>query len=96
MAVQCDVGLYKAKPKGLGFCAQKQIISRVTGLMFCQPMRGLIDADYQCIRVCYRNERGAHAGTAEGIEDQRSAVAPQFLKQLLERLPGMRGAGFAP
>ena len=64
--------------------------------MFCQPMRGLIDADYQCIRVFSRNERGAHTGTAERIENQRSVIRLQPLEQLLERLPGMRGAGFAP
>ena len=30
-----------------------------------RPMSGLIDTDHQCIRVCYRDERGAHAGAAE-------------------------------
>ena len=64
--------------------------------MFCQPMRGLIDADYQCIRVFFRNERGAHTGTAERIEDQRSAITLPTLKQLLERFPGMRRAGLSP
>ena len=64
--------------------------------MFCQPMRGLIDTDYQCIRVFSRNERGAHASAAERIEDQGSVVTPQSLQQLLECLPGMRGAGLAP
>ena len=64
--------------------------------MFCQPMRGLIDTDYQCIGICLGDERGAHAGAAEGIEDQRSVVAPQSLQQLLECLPGVRGAGFTP
>ena len=64
MAVQRDAGLHKAKPKRLGFRAKQQIILRV-GLMFSQPMSGLIDTDHQCIRVCYRDERGAHAGAAE-------------------------------
>ena len=64
--------------------------------MFCQPMRGLIDTDYHCIGICFCNERGAHAGAAERIEDQRSVISLQPLEQLLERLPGMRGAGFTP
>ena len=65
MAVQCDASLHQAKPKRLGFRAKQQIILRVTGLMFSQPMSGLIDTDHQRIRVCYRDERGAHAGAAE-------------------------------
>ena len=59
-------------------------------------MRRLIDAHHQRIRVCSRNERGAHSSTAERIQYQRSVVSLQPLEQLLERLPGMRGAGFAP
>ena len=50
MAVQCDASLHQAKPKRLGFRAKQQIILRVTGLMFSQPMSGLIDTDHQCIR----------------------------------------------
>ena len=64
--------------------------------MFCQPMSGLIDAHHQCIGIRLRNKRRAHAGAAERIDDQRSVVALQPLEQLLERLLGMRGAGFAP
>ena len=96
MAVQCDVGLYKAKPKRLGLCAKQKVILRSASLMFSQPMCGLIDTDYQCIGICFGDERGAHACTAEGIEDQRPVITLPTLKQLLERLPGMRGAGFAP
>ena len=65
MAVQFDAAFCKAKPKRLGFSAKQQIILPVTGLMFCQSMSGLIDTDHQCIRVCFRDERGAHAGAAE-------------------------------
>ena len=65
MAVQFDAAFSQAKPKRLGFSAKQQIILPVTGLMFCQPMSGLIDTDHQCIRVCFRDERGAHAGAAE-------------------------------
>ena len=64
--------------------------------MFCQPMTGLIDTDYQRIRIRLRDKRRAHAGAAERIDNQRSVVALQPLEQLLERLLGMRGAGFAP
>ena len=64
--------------------------------MFCEPMSGLIDTDYQRIRIRLRNERRAHAGATERIDDQRSVVALQLLEQKLERFSGMRGAGFAP
>ena len=64
--------------------------------MFCQPVRGLIDTDHQCLRMRSCHERGTHASAAEGIEDQRSVISLQPLEQLLERLPGMRGAGLAP
>ena len=59
-------------------------------------MSGLIDTDYQRIRIRLRNKRGAHAGTAERIDDYRSVVTLQPLEQLLERFSGMRGAGFTP
>ena len=64
--------------------------------MLCQPMSGLIDTDYQRIWIRLRNERRAHAGAAERIDNQRSVVALQPLEQLLERFSGMRGARFAP
>ena len=64
--------------------------------MFCQPMSGLIDAHHQRIRIGLRNKRCAHAGATERIDNQRSIVMLQPLAQLLERLSGMRGAGFAP
>ena len=65
MVVPRDTGFYKAKPKRLCLCAKQQVILRSGDLMFCQPMRGLIDADHQCIRVRCRDKRGAHAGAAE-------------------------------
>jgi hypothetical protein len=33
--------------------------------MFCQPMRGLIDTDYQRIRIRLGNKRRAHTGSTE-------------------------------
>ena len=48
------------------------------------------------IRVRRRDECRAHASAAERIENQRSIITLPTLKQLLERLPGMRGTGFAP
>ena len=65
MAVQFDAGLYKAKPKWLGFCAKQQVILRSRSLMFCQPMSGLIDTDHQRIGMRLSDERCAHAGAAE-------------------------------
>ena len=59
-------------------------------------MSGLIDTDYQRIRIRLRNKRRAHAGAAERIDDQRSVVTLQPIEQLFERFSGMRGAGFAP
>ena len=96
MAVQHDAGFYKAKPKRLGFSAEQQVISRSGGLMFCQPVCGLIDAYHQRVRMRFRNERRAHASAAERIEDQGSLLALKPVEQLRERSPRMRGAGFAP
>jgi hypothetical protein len=64
--------------------------------MFCQPMRGLIDAHHQRIRMRFCNDRGAHASATERIEDQRPVITLQPLEQLLECLTGMCRAGFAP
>ena len=96
MALQCDVGLCKARPKRLGFSAEQQVISRSGGLMFCQPVCGLINAYHQRVRMRFRNERRAHASATERIEDQGSLLALKPVEQLLERSPRMRGAGFAP
>ena len=59
-------------------------------------MTGLIDTDYQRIRIRLRDKRRAHAGAAERIDNQRSVVTLQLLEQMLECFSGMRGAGFAP
>ena len=96
MAVQRDAGFHKAKPERLGFCAKQQVVPRSDGPMLCQPMSGLIDTDYQSIWIRLRNERCAHAGTTERVDDERPVVMLQLLEQLLERFSGMRGAGFAP
>ena len=64
--------------------------------MFSQPMSGLIDTDYERIRIRLRYKRRAHASATERIDNQRSVVTLQLIEQMLECFSGMRGAGFAP